>query len=53
MCYLKFDMTLLNGFVVCEFGDVGLFKNGLRDGVHKEWYENGVLKKEWTLVNGV
>ena len=37
LCYLKSDMSLLNGMVYNEFGDVGMFKNGKRDIFYKEW----------------
>ena len=40
LCYLKSDMSLLNGVVYNEFGDVGMFKNGKRVGLHKEWYDD-------------
>ena len=43
LCYLKSDMKLLNGMVYCSYGDMGLFKNGLKNGLHKEWSGNGLL----------
>ena len=52
LCYLKYDMSLLNGIVYNEFGDVGLFTNGIKNGIHKKWYENGQLEFELNLKNG-
>jgi len=52
LSYLKNDMSLLNGLVYCEFGDLGLYVNGKKDGVHKEWYENGQLMFEKNYKNG-
>ena len=51
--YLKNDMSLLNGVVFNEFGDVGLFKNGERDGLHRKWFENGQLEEEVNYINGL
>ena len=31
----------------------GEFKNGLEHGSHKEWYDNGQLKKERIYNNGI
>tara|TARA_R110000737_G_C14619507_1_gene492738 strand:- start:1182 stop:1730 length:549 start_codon:yes stop_codon:yes gene_type:complete len=45
MC-LKSDMKPLSGVVYCEFGDVGTYKDGKLEGVHREWYEDGKLKSE-------
>ena len=42
--YLKGDMTLLNGLVYSNFGDVGKYLNGKKEGIHKTWYDNGQLK---------
>ena len=50
--YLKSEMSLLNGVVFSDFGDVGLFKNGKREGVHKKWYENGQLEYEVHFKDG-
>ena len=52
LCYLKHDMSLVNGIVYNEFGDVGLFTNGIKNGIHKKWYENGQLEFELNLKNG-
>tara|TARA_A100001011_G_C13725318_1_gene601283 strand:- start:26 stop:532 length:507 start_codon:yes stop_codon:yes gene_type:complete len=50
--YLKNDMSLVNGIIYNKFGDVGLFKNGIKNGVHKIWYENGQLKYQGNYING-
>ena len=50
--YLKSDTTPLNGFVYGEFGDKGEYKDGLKDGVHKEWYDNGQLWWEGNYKDG-
>ena len=52
LCFLKKDMSLVNGIVYNEFGDLGLFINGQRDGLHKIWYDNGQLKYEGNFING-
>ncbi len=46
IAYLKHDMSLLNGVVYCEFGELGNFIGGKRNDEHKRWYENGQLKFE-------
>jgi antitoxin component YwqK of YwqJK toxin-antitoxin module len=50
--YLKSDMSLLNGVVYNEFGDVGLFKNGKPNGLIKTWYKNGQLELERNYTDG-
>tara|TARA_B110000444_G_C18805508_1_gene579720 strand:+ start:906 stop:1400 length:495 start_codon:yes stop_codon:yes gene_type:complete len=52
LTYLKYDMSLVNGVIFCEFGDVGLFKDGKRDGVHKGWWGNGQLEWEENYKDG-
>ena len=51
LTYLKLDMTPLNGFVYSEFGENGKYINGKKDGIHKEWYEDGQIETEenWKL----
>ena len=51
LTYLKKDMSLVNGIVFCEFGDMGLFKEGKEDGVLKGWYE-GHLIYEYNYKEG-
>ena len=50
--YLKSDMKPLNGIVYCEFGENGKYINGEKDGIHKEWYEDGQIKSEENLKLG-
>ena len=38
LTYLKSDMSLLNGVVYSELGELGEFINGEREGRHKRWY---------------
>ena len=52
LTYLKSDMTLLNGVVYSEFGELGKFINGEREGRHKWWYENGQLKEVSNWIGG-
>jgi antitoxin component YwqK of YwqJK toxin-antitoxin module len=52
LTYLKSDMSLLNGNVYSEFGELGEFTNGEREGRHKRWYENGKLKSDHNWKNG-
>jgi antitoxin component YwqK of YwqJK toxin-antitoxin module len=54
LTYLKSDMSLLNGVMYCEFGDLGSYKNGRMDGIQKNYYwnENGQLKHEGNLKDG-
>jgi len=51
--FLKKDMHKVTGLVYNEYGDVGEFVNGLRKGLHKEWYRSGNLKDEINYTNGV
>ena len=44
LTYLKSDMTLINGVVYSEFGELGKFINGEREGRQQRWYENGQLE---------
>ena len=53
LTYLKSDMSLLNGVVYSEFGELGKFINGEREGRHKRWYENGQLELEENLIKRV
>ena len=50
--YLKSDMKPLNGIVFCEFGDNGKYINGKKDGIHKEWYDDGQIQSELEYENG-
>ena len=50
--FLKNNMSLVNGIVYNEFGDVGLFTNGIKNGIHKEWYNDGQLKEEVNYKDG-
>jgi len=51
--FLKKDMHRVSGVVYNEHGEIGVFKNGLRDGNHKEWFRNGNLKDEIHYKNGL
>ena len=44
-------MSLLNGIVYSELGELGEFINGEREGRHKRWYENGQLRFEGNYIN--
>jgi hypothetical protein len=48
LTFLKKDMSLLNGSVYCEFGEVGTFINGKKYGLHREYFSNGQLWLEET-----
>ena len=52
LTYLKKDMSLVNGIVFCEFGDMGLFKEGKEDGILKHYYENGQLMWKCNYTDG-
>ena len=52
LTYLKSDMSLLNGVVFCEFGENGKYINGKKDGIHKEWYDDGQIKSELEFKEG-
>jgi hypothetical protein len=52
LTFLKLDMTTLNGIVFCEFGENGKYINGKKDGIHKEWYEDGQIESEENLKLG-
>ena len=49
LTYLKSDMSLLNGIV---FGEFGKYVDGIKDGIHKEWYESGQILLEETYKLG-
>ena len=51
LTYLKSDMLLLNGIVFGEFGEFGKYVDGIKDGIHKEWYEDGQLKSKEEWIN--
>lgn len=51
--YIKKTMLKVTGVVYNEHGDVGEFKNGLREGLHKEWFRSGHLKDEINYYNGI
>ena len=50
--YLKSDMKPLNGIIYSEFGDNGKYINGKKDGIHKEWYDDGQIQSELEYDNG-
>jgi antitoxin component YwqK of YwqJK toxin-antitoxin module len=52
LTFLKLDMTPLNGVVYSEFGENGKYTNGKKDGIHKQWYEDGQLKFEGIYIYG-
>lgn len=52
LTYLKSDMSLLNGIVFGEFGEFGKYVDGIKDGIHKEWYESGQILLEETYKLG-
>ena len=52
LTYLKSDMKPLNGIVFCEFGENGKYINGKRNGIHKEWYDDGQIKSELEFKDG-
>ena len=51
LTYLKNDMSLLTGRIN-DSRNKGVFVNGKAEGLYKEWYENGQLKRERNYVNG-
>ena len=51
--FLKKDMHKISGIVYNEHGELGVFKDGLREGVHKEWFRSGNLKDEISYSNGL
>ncbi|MCJ8289096.1 MAG: toxin-antitoxin system YwqK family antitoxin [Crocinitomicaceae bacterium] len=50
--FLKSDMEPLNGIVFNDHGDIGEFIDGKRNGTHKFWDENGLLKAQGTYKDG-
>ena len=51
--FLKKDMHKISGIVYNEHGELGVFKDGLREGIHKEWFRSGNLKDEISYSNGL
>ena len=44
--YLKKSMVKITGFVFSEHGEAGEYIDGVKEGLHKEWYRSGHLKDE-------
>ena len=38
--FFKNDMSPVNGILTCKYGEVGLFVNGRREGIHKTWFKS-------------
>ena len=51
--FLKNETLKVSGIVYNEHGEIGSFKNGLREGIHKEWFRNGNIKDEITYSSGL
>ena len=52
LVYVKKDMTLLNG-KINDDRHKGEFVNGMKEGLHREWYNNyGQLESEGNYLNG-
>jgi antitoxin component YwqK of YwqJK toxin-antitoxin module len=41
--FLKFDMKPITGIVYCQYGDIGRYINGKKDGIHKKWNKFGQI----------
>ena len=55
--FLKNDMSPVNGILTCKYGEVGLFVNGRREGIHKTWFKSsnnvdGQLRSISNFQNG-
>ena len=51
--FLKKEMHKISAVVYNKHGDIGYFENGLREGLHKEWFRNGNLKDEINFKSGL
>ncbi len=51
--YLKKDMQKITGIVYNNHGEIGEFRNGLREGMHREWFRSGNLKDEISYKDGL
>ena len=49
--YLKHDMKPINGVLYCDYGDVGIYVKGKKDGLLREW-KNGQLWIEGNYKDG-
>ena len=49
--YLKHDMKPINGVLYCDYGDVGIYVKGKKDGLLREW-KNGQLQFEGNYKDG-
>ena len=49
--YTRLDVKQVSGIVFCEFGDLGKFSRGKKEGEHKEWYQNGELRFSGNFLN--
>ena len=52
LTFLKKDMSLLNGLVFSELGELGVFKDGKMEGLQMRWYDNRQLKMKGNYING-
>lgn len=50
--YIRSNMTPVNGIVYCEFGEMGIYVNGLKEGIHYQWDDNGNLWTKGNFTNG-
>jgi antitoxin component YwqK of YwqJK toxin-antitoxin module len=50
--FLKKEMHKINGIVYNEYGEIGNFLDGFREGIHKEWFRSGNVKDEITYLKG-
>jgi len=50
--YSKIDMKPLNGIIHCEFGDMGRFVNGRKEGLHFRWHDSGQLEQKVDYKEG-
>ena len=53
LTYLKEDMSLINGIVFCDFGELGSYKEGKKNGLWKDYDENGKIFSEESWKYGV
>ena len=50
--YLKYDMKPINGVLYNDIGDMGICVKGKKDGLWREYYENGQLWYEYNYKDG-
>ena len=50
--YSKLDSKPISGLIFCKYGELGEYKNGIKEGIHKEYFETGEVKNKFRYKKG-